>query len=913
MEKVSVGGQEYTLPDAKSEPSFWDKVMYGWDATVIPTQHIMRLYEQQTNEDPDVVRATQKVDLDKYLSEQYPDIHNTPNARSAVATAAGFFKNLVDPATIPLYLVPFTTPLKGAAIGGGMSAGLMSLKNIAEDGEPDPASVGAALALGVGFGSIGGALGRSARNAKERDIASLGYAMTQRYKEYRDKWHVSPARAYQNTADDFMTDITGVTRARDVARQRIESELDSSVKTYAKMLKKGADPINAPNRFVRERASIESRIHKYAADNNITDDAARAAIGDKLETRVKQGLLHGDTNPFLPDAKTPTWVGRYLGIVSDQLGRIHPALAFKLRRTEQQVLDATHNFRDKLTVGEKLWAKTPTAIQDQIKVALRNGDDALVKQLASPELYTQIQHVRGNVFSPLADMADEVGHKFTLLKDYWPTHYSDFEGFALKNRLSTRWRGRAQEDLIDLYQRMKGMTATEAQQAFKSFMTRPDITPLSVGPPSNLLERKIKKLDISDAKYLTDPFKAARIYVHDIVDNYFKRKFFGYSKKTHPNHVFNLEESVNGLLHNEVMNKSIRLNDVDTIRKLFLARFGPGEQTPGKWNQRIKNVIYGATLGDPTSAATQLGDIGTSFAFNGVVNTLRAIFGKRFRMEDVGLRKLYEELSSTTRTAKWLDRVLSASGFNAIDKFGKSVYLTAALRRLQKQVQSPRGMAKFVSKYQPMFDSNELAIVLRDLRSTSYGRASSLNPNTRAVLFSELADVQPIVRSEMPAAYLANPNGRMMYMLKTFVIRQMNAILNKTVYNSSGAEGTKNAVRVGMLLMGTGAGIDSVKQAARGKEVTFSDATVGAMLRSFALSQYIANQLISQSQKTGKINIDVQRAAGLLFVPPPAGIAGEGLESVLSWFSDDPNAKVLRNVPFGRFVHDFVLGLGQEK
>jgi hypothetical protein len=85
------------------------------------------------------------------------------------------------------------------------------------------------------------------------------------------------------------------------------------------------------------------------------------------------------------------------------------------------------------------------------------------------------------------------------------------------------------------------------------------------------------------------------------------------------------------------------------------------------------------------------------------------------------------------------------------------------------------------------------------------------------------------------------------------------------------------------------------------------------MLRSFALSQYIANQLISQSQKTGKINIDVQRAAGLLFVPPPVGIAGEGLESVLSWFSDDPNAKVLRNVPFGRFVHDFVLGLGQEK
>jgi hypothetical protein len=211
-----------------------------------------------------------------------------------------------------------------------------------------------------------------------------------------------------------------------------------------------------------------------------------------------------------------------------------------------------------------------------------------------------------------------------------------------------------------------------------------------------------------------------------------------------------------------------------------------------------------------------------------------------------------------------------------------------------------------------MFTPDELASVIKDLRTVRGIKPQQLNPNTRAVLFSELADVQPVVRSAMPQGYLENPNGRMMYMLKTFVIRQMNTILSKTLYNPSGAEGTKNAIRVGMLLMGTGAGIDSIKRAAAGKEVNFTDATVGSMLRTFMLSQYIANQALSVSEK-GKVNIDVSRALGLLATPPPASVGFEGLESVLSQFSDDPNMKVLRNVPFGRFIYDYVLGLSADK
>ena len=440
---------------------------------------------------------------------------------------------------------------------------------------------------------------------------------------------------------------------------------------------------------------------------------------------------------------------------------------------------------------------------------------------------------------------------------------------------------------------------------------------MSTGKTANLLERKIDALDLEDMKFVADPFQSARIYIHDVVENANKRLMLGFTDPRRPHQQqLDLQKSIAGFLDREARAKNIRYEDIPALRDLLWARYGPGERAPGKWNQRIKNVTYGMTLTDPMVAAVQLGDTGTSMALNGVVNVLRSVLGRRVKMEDVNLRTLYEELASTTRTAKWLDRFLKVSGFNAMDKFGKSVFLTSALRRLKGQVSSERGLARFVGKYRTMFDGDELADVIKDLRTTPFRQSvRNMNPNTKALLFAELADVQPITRSEMPRRYLEHPNGRIFYMLRTFVIRQMNMMLKKTVgeFDRNPAAAMKNAARLGVLLVGTNAGIDTFRRSLKGEEVEFSDAAVGAMLRSFALSQYVVDQGFSMSKESGKVNLDVPRMLGLLLTPPPYSVGSESVESVLSWLSDDPNLKVVRNMPFGKTLYDFLLADEEKK
>lgn len=63
-------------------------------------------------------------------------------------------------------------------------------------------------------------------------------------------------------------------------------------------------------------------------------------------------------------------------------------------------------------------------------------------------------------------------------------------------------------------------------------------------------------------------------------------------------------------------------------------------------------------------------------------------------------------------------------------------------------------------------------------------------------LFNELAEIQPITLSEMPERYLKHPNGRIMYALKSFTLKQID-VLRKNIVQEWNKGNKIKAVKAG--------------------------------------------------------------------------------------------------------------------
>lgn len=96
---------------------------------------------------------------------------------------------------------------------------------------------------------------------------------------------------------------------------------------------------------------------------------------------------------------------------------------------------------------------------------------------------------------------------------------------------------------------------------------------------------------------------------------------------------------------------------------------------------------------------------------------------------------------------------------------------------------NPKGVAKLKEKYGNMFDE-EFDLLISDLKS------KQITERVKIMSFSDLADFQPIALSEMSPAYLNNPNARILYMLKSFTLKQWD-VARREVYQKLKKKGSR--------------------------------------------------------------------------------------------------------------------------
>lgn len=293
----------------------------------------------------------------------------------------------------------------------------------------------------------------------------------------------------------------------------------------------------------------------------------------------------------------------------------------------------------------------------------------------------------------------------------------------------------------------------------------------------------------------------------------------------------------------------------------------------------IRNAMLITTLGNPTSAITQLGDLAWSIYDNGFTNTVSSMFGsKRMKRTDFDLERSMKEFNNGS--SKYVDSVLKWSGLQHMDLFGKEAYMEASLKKAEKMSKE-----NFIKSQKHVF-GEESGDVWQKIQDKNYkDDEGHWDRGVMYYVFNSLSNVQPISLSEMPEGYLVSGQGRIFYTLKTYQIKAFNNIIREA--KKPGAKGKANAVKLVGILVLAGATADELKDLLMGRTNTFSDQLHENLLKLGFLSKYALKK--KQTVKTVAADMIV----------PPLRLVDSPMSDMWQLIHGEPAYESLKLLPWG--------------
>lgn len=890
---ISPEGMSLLQDDVQEEPSMWDKFSYGFDKADSDVENAATWLESQMplgkisfsfeggfsyhspeeiygqdfmNASPEVRRQVLNLAKEKELQAKYPVLSQMESIDGIIDEVGMIVGSLSSPTT----LAPAGASMKGmAAIGAFMGAEYVALENLAKEGAINPEEV----AVGAGVGAIAapavGAVINKLSSSARRSVRQRS---------------VPEERAAANESIDEIQDIIVQERARGV--ESID-EIQQTVINRMGIDKEGLDDILIKSDIKLKIPSVES---------------AKAILETKSAALDPVAARSG--SKFLDNL---------LGTLSTRVKNVSEEAFSRLRRLEYNVHAKTKQRMDEIKPFINSISKIPEAEKRSMTRSLYNGDFddvlSIIKKHGSDG--SEFLAVK-NTLNELFDELKEAGYKdLGEIENYFPRNVKNYK--SLLQKLGATERGAIDSALNarakQLKTTVKNMPENERINIINQIL-RGRRHYLSDGKISFAKARNIARINDEILDEYSSPEESLALYIRKAVNDIEKRKFFGRDNAVDKGVIsIDLDSSIANFVAREIDNAKISSSQADELASLLEARFGLGEASSNKIVQDIRNIGYSTTIGNPISALTQIGDIGMSAYANGFGNVIKSIAGKRqVSVDDFGLDSLIaEELSSLGSTGRFLNIALSSVGFKKIDKIGKNTLINSSLNKAQSQALSEAGIKSLREKYGAVF-GDEFKNLIDDLKS------KDITDNVKYFLFNELSDFQPISLSEMPAAYLNNPNGRVFYALKTFAIKQLDVLrrdivqeISKGNYKKAG----KNLLAYMTIVPAMGASIDEVKDFLLGRRSSVEDIPdnyVENVFKLFGASEYI----VDRYGKSGQVGSAIGEIVAPAF-PDLIDAIGTDLWKVANGEFILDEAKSLRQIPgIGVFWYNF-FGGGLEK
>ena len=554
------------------------------------------------------------------------------------------------------------------------------------------------------------------------------------------------------------------------------------------------------------------------------------------------------------------------------------------------------------------------------RIADKHFGDLKVKTKAGKE-NTLADEMR-NVHKLLDDVhtrANKAGIKMAYLTNYMPRYVKDLDG--LRQAVGKKTNSVIDEALATEAKKRGLGHWSELDDEIAADVITKSITRKTPPSGKKRLEsaRTIRTIPQHLQKYYHDTPTALQLYVNKAEREIAKHEFFGKSVAYNKAGKIELDESINNTIGKHVLDMKKRGKDLtnaqqDDLRLLLKARFEAADKAMGKTMASVRDLQYAALLGQFDSALIQLGDIGSSLYLNGVMNTAKAMAtgNKRAKItaDDLGLvNQVSAELQNLNGMTKFLDFALTYSGFRKIDKLGKDTFIKASWRKNTKLARAnPDAIAK---KYGDVFE-NETADLIADLQ------AGRVTDNTKLLMWNELADVQPIALSEMPQLYLEMANGRILYSLKSFGLKQLNLIRQNIVKRGQRGDVTgafEEALKYSLLVGMANGSVENARNFLRSgfdpdalRDI--DDVTYESLAKILFLSKYSREKYLAQGQYGTFVTELLTPAA-----PSILDAMGEAMNNVLFEQENDYEAfnKALQKVPIAGRSYYYLLGGGAEK
>lgn len=731
--------------------------------------------------------------------------------RGALGATAEFAGMLTDPTT----LLPAGQTYKGAAVVGGLVAGSdMALYDFAQKGEVNPTRIATATALGAAGGPAMMYLGKN--------ISKLNQWRTKN--NIIKTYELEYSRVLAKGAGKDVADTIARFRAGNVTQGGLEEVYKATGKTKV-----------IPETPAIAKANMEERLSFFHRFDTLVN------AGKKIENFV-----------------TP---------ISDRLGRKIPKIAHAVRKMElEEHLRQDKWFREADPFFLKLRKWKDGDVDKLNRLITSDSADRwgrayeLIRQYEKkdPKLKGMIDDfdkVR-EIIKEVGVMYKQHGYNLDLIGHYFPrvvTNPSALRkvpnGFLLKELEKARLKKGSKLTDGEIERLINDIINFKVQPGRKAKVS------------GNLRQREIETLHDAFMPHYARPEAAFHSYIRMASKDIARARFLqGHAKGgVWSSDGTGVHSAISSMIHKEGKKLKLDADEMDEIIDLLQSRLTTGEMSPHGFWKGFKNIGYATTLGNPLSALTQLGDQAFSMYVGGVKHAIKAagLPKKVDKQVTLGLSDALEEIySSPSKLKKFLDFTLEWGQFNRMDKFGKNTIINGALNKYTKQVSTEKGRREFINKWGEYFEG-DIGSLITDLQRfgkeyTKKMRKGKLKgqdvslyggttDNIRLLLWHTLSDVQPISLSEMPKFYLDHPNGRVLYMLKTFTVKQLD-FMRREIFRkySEGkiGEGTHNLVAFTSFWILMNGAADGLKAALTGDEFDVTDNMTDNMLQLMLWSRY---------------------------------------------------------------------------
>ena len=659
--------------------------------------------------------------------------------------------------------------------------------------------------------------------------------------------------------------------------------------------------------------------------------------------------------------KVGGWVQDFLGVISTEIKMMDEALFQRLRRLEFNTHAKLGENFESVRPFLKGLKKLKKGEQEKITLALYNGDIKTVQRILKdkPDMLEIFDDTRV-VLNNLHKEAERAGLKLGYVENYFPRELLDGDkGYPALLKFMGRKKSSYLSEKLQAAKAKKGsaLTDIESGNIVNKFLL--DTYPIGTSTTKLKKGRTIDTLPTQLLKFYKTPTDSLHGYIRRVITETEKVRFFGAAWKG--NGIASgtdLETSIGSIVRDLVEKGKITDGaQTEKLGEVLRARFITGEKAPGKNIQRFKSLTYAATLGNPVAAATQVGDVlFAAYKTGDLLGTINTMITKsmnpftknKITLREFGFVDIAEEFASTGGTAGWMRTAFKWSGFRGVDRIGKESLINRAFTNYTKAVKTKKGLLDFRKKWAGTF-GDDMPALIKALK-----KGDMKNSDVKLLLWHDLSDMQPVSLSEMPLKYLQNPNGRLLYMLKTFTVKQFDVMRRDSyqlmkatkpkldanqrvilVYPETNIPiraGEKNGVPVlvpdfekrrqgakNLLLYATyytagGVSADKVKDWMMGREFDLKDSVVDKLWGLIGFNSYGADRVA----KTGNVE---EAVIGLVKVPTNmwGNLVSDALAAtnVTDWWLDpdediEATGESIKALPYGNLAYNWFFG-GREE